>query len=285
MAKVSAKFHRALNYCIVMPLVMYMVVLGMMYFFQTTLLYHPVHEIESPAAYGLPHVQAATLHQPMGIDIQIWYAPPRKSKPTIVYFHGNGGNLSGRQNYFKAFTADGYGLVAVDYRGFGASMGLPSELGILEDARAAVHFAQNHLHQENNQIILFGESLGTGVAVHMAEELSAQDQPPALLVLQSPYTSVANRAAELYPYIPVRWLLKDPFESLARISNVKAPVLILHGEDDPIIPLAHGQAMFEAAHEPKRGVFLPGVHHTDFDVQEILGEMESMLPLPALPRE
>jgi len=184
----------------------------------------------------------------------------------VVYFHGNALHLGERAVWLKAFIDAGLGLVAVSHRGFGKSEGSPTEAGLYADARIAIDYAQGTLKMPSKKLIYFGESLGSGVAVQMATE-----RPPGLLVLQAPYTSVETRAAELCPFvIGVRHLVRDKYDSLSKIASVEAPLLILHGAKDAIIPLRHGETLFAAANQPKTMVVYGEAHHYDYSGEQIL---------------
>jgi fermentation-respiration switch protein FrsA (DUF1100 family) len=231
---------------------------------QRHLMYHPLKSISPPAAYGLANAQDIFITAKDGVKLQAWVQPARAGMPTVVYFHGNAANLADRAEKFAGFAQAGLGFVAVSYRGFGKSEGGPSESGIYADARAAIAYARDVLKVPQAKLIYFGESLGTGVAVQMASE-----QPPALLVLEAAYTSVETRSAELYPFvIGVRHLVLDKYDSLSKIKAVHAPLLMLHGRRDDIIPLAHGEALFGAANEPKEIVVYPEVHHADYSTAQ-----------------
>lgn len=233
--------------------------LGYLYVQQRQLIYHPGRDIAPPAAYGL---SGFTEHftGPDGAKLQLWVHPARTGFPTFVYFHGNASHLGNRSDKLAALAARGFGVVGLSYRGYGKSDGTPSEAGLFDDARAAIAYAQAELGVPPSGMLLYGESLGSGVAVRMATERAV-----AGLVLEAPYTSVASRAAELYPYVPVKLLLKDHFDSLSRIAQLRCPLLVFHGELDDTIPVAHGRALLAAAPEPKDGVFFPQVGHNDFD--------------------
>jgi len=182
--------------------------------------------------------------------------PPRGDAPTVLYFHGNGGSLRLRVDRFQRIVAAGVGLVALSYRGYGGSTGKPTEDGLINDARAAYAFAA----ERYRRIALWGESLGTGVAVALAAE-----QPVTRMVLDAPYTSTLDIAQANHWYLPVRLLMKDQFRSDQRIARVKAPVLIMHGEVDQIIPIAYGERLFAMIPGPKQFVRFPGGYHVDLD--------------------
>ena len=233
---------------------------------QRQLMYHPLKAISTPETYGLTGAQDLTIRSADGTALQLWVHPARKDFPTLVYFHGNAIHLGDRGPKFSGFTQAGLGLVAVSYRGFGKSQGSPSEVGIYADARASIAYAREVLGVAQDKLIYFGESLGSGVAVQMASE-----KAPGLLALEAAYTSVETRSAELYPYVlGVRSLVLDKYDSLSKIANVHAPLLMLHGQLDPVIPLRHGQTLFAAANEPKQMVIYPEVHHADFSNAQIV---------------
>jgi len=228
--------------------------------FQRHLMYHPLKAIRPPAEYGLTGFEDMYLEAADGVKLQAWVHKPRPGFPVIVYFHGNAANLADRASKFGSFTDAGFGLVAVSYRGFGNSEGNPGEEGIYSDARAAIACARDTLKAPQSRLIYYGESLGSGVAVQMAAE-----EAPGLLVLEAAYTSVETRSAELYPFVlGVRQLVLDKYDSLSKIKRVHAPLLMLHGQLDPVIPLDHGKTLFATANEPKEMVIYPTVHHADF---------------------
>ncbi len=229
-------------------------------------MYHPSRAIAEPEKYKLPHIEEIFLHSSDGTRLQVWKHSAKPGYPTILYFHGNAANLGDRAAKFSAFVDNGFGLLAVSYRGFGKSEGTPSEVGLYEDAHATINYALNDLHIPQKRLIYFGESLGSGVAVQMATE-----RAPGLLMLEAAYTSVETRSAELYPFVlGARYLVRDKYDSLAKIKNVHAPLVLLHGEKDITIPLRHGQELFAAANEPKEMVIYKDVHHADYTNEQIV---------------
>ncbi|WP_027532465.1 alpha/beta hydrolase [Bradyrhizobium sp. WSM3983] len=216
----------------------------------------PTIERTAPAAAGFPEAEEHVLAASDGEKVIVWHAPARPGRPVILYFHGNGDSLAGLVGRFKAMTADGTGLVALSYRGYAGSTGAPSEDGLLRDAAAAYSFTT--AHYEPQRIVAWGFSLGTGVAVAIASEHEI-----GKLVLEAPYTSIADVVAPRYWFAPVRLLMRDPFHSDRRIAHVTAPLLIMHGTNDPVIPFALGERLFALAHEPKRFVRIPGGGHDD----------------------
>jgi fermentation-respiration switch protein FrsA (DUF1100 family) len=241
-------------------LLLYALLIAGMFKFQRQLMYLPNRAIDPPAHYGLEGFADLRAKSSDGVTVQVWYRAAKPGMPTIVYFHGNAAHLGNRAGKFAAFAHDGFGVLALGYRGYGASEGSPTEEGIYNDARAAIAFATKEKNIPLSHIMLYGESLGSGVATQMATEYAV-----GALVLEAPYTSVVNRAAEIYFYVPVRFLIHDHYDSIGKIGKVKAPVLIFHGMEDITIPAAHGKAILAAANEPKKAYFFPHIGHTNFD--------------------
>lgn len=252
-----------INFIIIMIVLYSGIVLGMG-IFQRALLYLPDKSIGTPEQYGLSGFTEKFIKTANDVSIQTWYKPAQKGMPTIIYCHGNASHIGNRAGIFSALSGKGFGVLAVSYRGYGKSGGSPSEDGLYADARAAVAYALNDKKIPPEKIIIFGESLGTGVAVQMAGEYRVGG-----LILQAPYTSISDRASEIYWFIPVKLILMDDFDSIGKINRVLSPLLIFHGAQDLTIPISHGKKLFSAANEPKEAVFFPEVGHNNFDSAEI----------------
>lgn len=248
----------ALKWLLLIAVLGYGGLLTLMYVFQRALMYFPDPTRTPPAAAGLPQAEEVKLPSADGEKLIAWHVPPSGAKPVVIYFHGNAGTLALRAGRFKWLTDDGTGLVAPSYRGYGGSTGKPSEAGLISDARAAYDFAA--ARYPDRRIVLWGESLGTAVAIALGAEREVGG-----IILDAPFTSIADVGATAYPFAPVRWLIKDPFHSDERITRVKAPLLVLHGERDWIVPIAFGEKLFSLAHEPKRMVRFPLGGHVDLD--------------------
>ncbi|TFV44065.1 alpha/beta hydrolase [Bradyrhizobium niftali] len=212
----------------------------------------------APDAAGLPEAEEHVLTTSDGEKVIVWHVPARPGRPVILYFPGNGDSLAGCVSRFKAMTADGTGLVALSYRGYAGSSGAPSEEGLLRDAAAAYAFTTARYAAE--QIVVWGFSLGTGVAVAIASE-----HPVRRLILEAPYTSAVDVAASLYRFAPVRLLMRDQFRSDGRIARVTVPLLVMHGTNDLAIPIGFGERLFALAHEPKQFVRFAGGGHDNLD--------------------
>jgi hypothetical protein len=227
---------------------------AVVYFGQRSLMYFPDTTHTTPAAAGLPEAEEVPLTASDGTQILAWHVAPGNDKPVIVYFHGNGGALRYRVERFHKLIGNGIGLVGLEYRGYGGLGGSPSENGLIADAEAAYAYAAARYPVA--RIVLWGESLGTGVAVALAAE-----KPVGRVILEAPFTSTAAVGAQRYWYLPVRFLMKDQFHSDTRIAKVTAPLLILHGVHDQTVPYAMGEQLFNLANKPKHIVrFLDGGH-------------------------
>jgi uncharacterized protein len=222
----------------------YVAVCTGMYTMQRTLVFPKLAGHVTAVDAGFPEAEEVTLQTSDGERLVAWYVAPKPDKPLFIYFHGNGDTLNWRVSRNRSLVADGNGLLAVSYRGYEGSTGSPSEDGMHLDAAAAYAFAADH-QIPPDRIVLWGHSLGTGVAVWLAAERKIK-----ALVLESPYTSVADVAAMNYPLLPVRWLLKDQFHSDWLISKVTAPVLVFHGDKDDTIPISFGQRLYSLIKAP-----------------------------------
>ncbi|RXT35283.1 alpha/beta hydrolase [Bradyrhizobium betae] len=235
----------------------YLAGLVLLYVKQRAMLFPiPTAERTAPAAAGFPQAEEHVLTTSDGEKVIVWHVPAKPGRAVVLFFHGNGDFLAGLAGRFKAITADGTGLVALSYRGYAGSSGAPSENGLLRDAAIAYSFAAERY--EAQRVVAWGFSLGTGVAVAIASE-----HPVGKLILEAPYTSIADVAAAHFRFVPVRLLMRDPFHSDERIARVTVPLLIVHGAQDQTIPIALGEKLFALAREPKQFVRIPGGGHDD----------------------
>ena len=238
--------------------VAYAGVVGAMYAFQRSLMYFPDVSIADIARSEYPGGTSVNVTTADGFTLAGWYWPPPKpNAPVVVVFHGNAGHHGLRTEKAVAFTQPGFGVFIAGYRGYGGNPGSPTEQGLYADARAVLDWLSSE-GVSGERLVLYGESLGSGVAVQMATERKV-----AAVVLESPYTSVPDVAAERYPFIPVRPLTLDRYDSLSKITRINAPLLIIHGERDTVVPVKYGRRLFEAAREPKKAVFFPNAQHND----------------------
>jgi fermentation-respiration switch protein FrsA (DUF1100 family) len=228
-----------------------------LYVMQRRLIYVPDPARHAPAEAGLADVREIQLATPDGERLIAWRAQAAPGQPTLLYFHGNAGNLFGRADRIQRFSQAGLGVFMLSYRGYSGSTGKPSERANVADAV----LAYEHLRGEGvavGDIVAYGESLGSGVAVQLAAS-----RPVGALILDAPYTSLVDIGKSLYPSMPVDLFIADRYESKRRIQSVKAPILFLHGTRDDTIPIGFGKALFEAAPEPKEMAILTGAGHSD----------------------
>lgn len=243
----------------------YVGIVGAMYLLQRKMMYLPVQDMPPPAAVGAGDMAVVHLHTADGLDLVAWYKPAAaEDRSEIIYFHGNGGNISHRAEKIRPLLDAGHGVLLVSYRGYGGNPGQPSEAGLIADGRAAYDFLIAR-GVAPERIAVIGESLGSGVAVAIAAEREV-----AAVMLEAPFTSAADVGQRAYPFIPVKLLIKDRFDSLSRIRAIDAPLLIVHGESDEVVPVALGRRLFEAAAEPKQGVFIPGAGHGNLELFGLL---------------
>lgn len=247
-------------------------VLALLYVKQREMMYPRNPARAEIASANLPGVEEAMLTAADGERLIAWVVPPREGKPVLLFFHGNAGNFGRpiRQTRFRALTADGTGLFAVNYRGYGGSTGSPTEDGLAQDARAAYAAAVARFGAE--RLVGYGESLGTGVVVKLAAEV-----PLKAVILEAPYLSTVAVAQQLYPYVPVGLFMHDQFHSDRAIGKVKAPLLVLHGERDGVIPFSQGEALFSLANPPKRFVRFPDGNHENLPAHGSVPEIRRFL--------
>lgn len=185
-----------------------------------------------------------------------WWVPHPQAAGTILFFHGNAGNIGHRLETLQTFHELGYNVFMPEYRGYGQSSGKPSEAGLYLDADSAWQYLTNHRKIPASQIIIAGRSLGAAVALYLAEQ-----QPARAVLIESAFTSVPDMATLHYPWLPVRWLSKFEFDNRARIGKVRSPILIVHSQDDEITPYTHAQQLYALAGQPKHLLELQGGHN------------------------
>lgn len=227
----------------------------LLYLRQDQLIFLPSPDLtDRPDSLGIAY-EDLTLTTRDNEHLNAWLATPPNPRGTVIYLHGNGGNLSTFVKGVETFYKNGMRVLIIDYRGYGLSSGRPSEQGLYEDGETAWTYLTETLHIPPQQIVLYGISLGGGVATYLAEKYQ-----PAGIILQSTYSSVAAVAADRYPYVPVDFLVRSRFNSLDRMPKIHIPVLIIHNRDDTFITPPNAERLFAAANEPKKLVFLEGGH-------------------------
>ena len=235
---------------------LYLLIGLFLFLFQSRLIYFPRREMgKTPADAGLTFEDLA-IRTSDGLTLNGWFVPSDDTAATILYFHGNAGNISNRLETIRQFHGMGFNTLIIDYRGYGRSEGSPDEEGTYRDAEAAWSYLVGTRGLAPGSIIILGRSLGGAVAAYLGTQVH-----PRAVILESTFTSIPDRGAELYPYFPTRLLARIEYNSLDRMQSLNSPVLIVHSTEDEIVPFSHGQKLFEAAREPKEFLRISGGHN------------------------
>lgn len=235
---------------------------GILWVLQRRLIYFPSQAL--PDVYAvMPSVEEVTFPTEDGLTLAAWLVPATRDAngATVVVFNGNAGNRAGRVPLARALAERGYGVLLVDYRGYGGNQGNPTEEGLLQDGWAAVAYLETRADVDADRLVYFGESLGAAVAIGVAEQ-----RPPAALVLRSPFTSLPDVASVHYPFLPTSVLLWDRYPNLERLREIDVPVLVVAGSADSVVPLAQSQQVYESAAGPKEFLTIEGADHNDFEL-------------------
>jgi len=230
------------------------VLVGGLWLLQRRLIYFPTGNVP-PVEDILPGWEDATFETSDGLELSGWFMAPFEEAPVVVVFTGNAGNRSDRASLGRNLVKEGFGVLLFDYRGYGENPGHPSDTGLARDGRAAVEWTRQRA--PGHALVYFGESLGAAVAIEMALA-----QPPAALVLRSPFSSLADLAA-LHSPVPVRGLLRDNYPSLDRVGRLTTSILVIAGDSDSVVPIDQSRAIYEAAPFPKELVIIAGADHND----------------------
>lgn len=240
----------------------YALLVAFVYFTQASLLYYPNVAgralVATPADIGLAF-EDADLTTADGVRLHGWFVPAPDARGTLLFFHGNAGNISHRLDSIRIFHRLGLDVFIIDYRGYGRSDGKPGEQGTYRDADAAWRYLVETRGVDPARIVVFGRSLGAAIAAYLGAV-----QRPGALILESPFASVESMGRRLYPFLPVRWLNRFGYETAEYVQRIACPVLVVHSRNDEIIPIAEGRAVFAAAPDPKRFLEIRGGHNDGF---------------------
>ncbi|MGQ0650582.1 MAG: alpha/beta hydrolase [Gemmatimonadaceae bacterium] len=234
--------------------------LGSVWAGQRWMIYFPFGEVPPPADVGLSGAQEVSFTTDDALVLRGWYVPAASTPArfTVIVFNGNAGHRAMRAPLALALAKHGVASFLFDYRGYGANAGAPSEAGLARDARAARAYIVGRPDVDPSRLVYFGESLGAAVAVRLATEVA-----PLALVLRSPFTSLVDIGRHHYPFLPVRWLLRDRYPSIDLVTRVSCPILFVVGDRDSIVPAQQSERLYAAAPEPKRLVTIEGANHND----------------------
>lgn len=250
--------HQFMNYFFVAVFIL-VVLNGWMYIQQPSMIFYPSSElVEIPSDWGLPY-DDVTITTTDSVQLHGWYLPSKNATRTVLFFHGNGGNISHRGDSLSIFHRLGLNVFIFDYRGYGLSQGKPSEDGIYLDAMAAWQYLMDKHGFKGENIILFGRSLGGAVATNLARKVR-----PGALILESTFSSVKDMARILLPLMSRLVYVRYEFDTLADIEHVASPLLVLHSPEDDIIPYKLGEKVYQAANTPKWFVKMQGDHNSGF---------------------
>lgn len=234
----------------------------MLFVLQRTILYVPSKKRTPPPEIA----EVAQVPTQDGLALEGWYFKPQDGRPVLVYFHGNAGAIKDRLGKITDYLNAGYGVLLAEYRGYGGNPGKPTEAGLYRDGWAYLDWLAREKGIGPEQVVLYGESLGTGVSVELAAHLSDRETPPLAVVLEAPFTSVLDVAKRTYFFIPVDFLLLDRYMSREKITRVRAPLFVVNGQFDEVIPESQGRALFDMANEPKQFKQIAGGYHGNLSV-------------------
>lgn len=238
--------RKALEYLICF-LAIYLATLGYMYVKQRSFIYYPDRTKLDVSLFNSERFDEISVKTDDGLTLKAFYAPPEENKPVFVFFHGNAGTINHREYKGADFAEAGYGFLLAEYRGYGGNDGEPAEEGLYRDGRAYIKWLSEDQDIPIENIVLYGESIGSGVATQMASEYT----DAKALVLEAPFTSLPDIGQKHMFYLPVRLLAKDRYDNAAKIKNIEMPLLVLHGQLDVVVPYSFGERLYKAANEPK----------------------------------
>ena len=238
---------------------LYICILIILMVFQSRFIFFPGDEITTtPGEIDLSY-ETVYFETEDGVKLTGWFVPARSERGVVLFCHGNAGNISHRLESIQVFHDLGLSTFIFDYRGYGRSEGKINEQGTYLDAKAAWRYLVQERQIEPASIIIFGRSLGGSIAAWLARE-----SLPKALIIESSFTSIRNMASDMYPFLPIRLLLRYNYSTMDYLARVKCPVLIVHSRDDELIPFSHGQRLFETANDPKEFLEISGTHNEGF---------------------
>lgn len=250
---------RSLLNFLLWAVICYGAIVAFMALTQSRQIFFPISALATtPAVHGMPY-EDVWLDTEDGLRLHAWLIPAPKERGVLLFFHGNAGNISHRIDSIRIFRELGLSVLIVDYRGYGQSDGRPTEQGTYLDAQAAWNWLRDARGVPPERIVIFGRSLGSAIAAWLAAR-----ERPAAVILESAFTSAPDLAADLMPWLPVRWLLRFDYDTRTAVARFKSPVLVVHSRQDEIVHFAHGEAVFAAAPEPRYLLTIQGGHNDGF---------------------
>lgn len=240
-------------------LAIYVALVAVMYLTQSRQVFFPLTAlVTNPAEHGMAY-EDVWLATSDGVRLHGWFVPADEPRGTLLFLHGNAGNISHRMDSIRIFHELGLSVLIIDYRGYGRSEGTPTEAGTYRDAEAALSYLRSERGLAADEIVVFGRSLGSAIAARLAAT-----EPVGALILESAFTRAADLAAELMPWLPVRWILRFEYDTLEAVGRIHTPLLVIHSVGDEIVPFHHGRTIFEAANDPRYFLEIQGGHNDGF---------------------
>lgn len=225
-------------------------------YFEKKGMYYPAKEIEStPINAGLKY-EDVFFDSDDGLKLNGWFIPAGNPRGTLLFCHGNAGNISHRIEIIKIFNKLNLNIFIFDYRGYGKSQGSPTEAGLYRDAQAAYKYLLSRKNVNKETVVIYGKSIGANVAIDLASKVKA-----AVLISESGFSSAYDMGKKLFPYLPIKWIITVKYDALTKIKNISIPKLIIHSQDDEIVPFELGNKLFEAASQPKEFYQMQGGHN------------------------
>tara|TARA_B100001250_G_scaffold298776_1_gene260358 strand:- start:119 stop:916 length:798 start_codon:yes stop_codon:yes gene_type:complete len=244
---------------------LYLFCLLFLYFFQRKILFNTSDKPYKPSYYGLTSVKEVNIQTIDKISLLCWFFKSKKKSPLLIYFHGNSFNIGERAYRIQKYINKDWSVLLVSWRGYSGNLGKPTEKNLYKDAEATLDWVKNNTHFDYSDLVIYGESLGSGVAVELGTKYKFLS-----VVLEAPFTSVPNIAQKRYKIFPTKILVKDKFDSLSKIKSLKSPLLVISGKKDEIVPHKHSKILYNEAKVTKKSVFIDEAMHNnlyDFDIE------------------
>tara|TARA_Y100001960_G_C14734445_1_gene859485 strand:+ start:1088 stop:1888 length:801 start_codon:yes stop_codon:yes gene_type:complete len=243
---------------IISILLIYLIVGFFLFFLQRKILFNICGKPKKPQEYGLNDIEEVSITAHDGQKLLAWYSPPKPNNPVLIYFHGNSFDIGERAFRIKKYIEMGWGVCLLAWRGYSGNSGKPTEKNLYIDGDSAIQWVQDKSKYNLDNIIIYGESLGTGVAVQMATIYKFKS-----IILEAPFTSITDIAKKKYFMYPVKYLILDHFNNFSKIDKLLSPVLIISGKKDEIVPHEHSVRLFSKANTPKHHLFIDEAMHND----------------------
>ena len=242
-------------------------ILGLILFvIQRNLIFNKSGKPLKAEEYGLKQIKEVFINTPDNLSLLAWFQKPEINKPILIYFHGNSFDIGERASKIERYIQNGWGILLLAWRGYSGNKGKPTEKNLYIDGRAAIDWVKKNIYYQNTDIILYGESLGCGIAIELGLKENFKS-----IILESPFTSIGDIGQKKYPIYPVKFLTLDKFDNLSKIDKILSPLLIIHGKKDEVIPYKHSIKLFEKASMPKKHVCIDEAMHNnlyDFNIDK-----------------